>query len=631
MEQIPEGTRRYRLAPDDNVKHWLATSSEEDLADVEVFPGVRYGDPVWTYRAGAGGSHQRLAFNLKVTDSTTLDHPSHRAIYITTRRSLLALRIAPPENLREIRSFGTFYLVSSKVRMFASWLVENGIASFAQAIESHLLCFLDDYVTRPGLRREKITAVAVRQMIHALHLLWAVRDRVPQGLAVDLLHGRTAFEVAKELTSRDQWVGGTTASIPESVFIPLMDHALKWVQEKGPRLLKLQRHHDRQDISTHYRRVALRKSDWSPFLPAEGRRAAVRRAPFAHLRRARRLATTACFIVLAGFVGMRAHELLSIEEGCLIEKEEFEDYGIVQLRSTHHKMADRPDGVLVTWVAPEVVREAIKLLSALNRRQRQRRGTRRLFPAGRYDREEAGRGTMARNIREFAAHVGADTWFDAASGKERRWPFASHQFRKTFAKWVGVASDGSLYALKQHFKHVSLAMTDGYVGSDTELYGNVAFFTQKASLNRLRDILDHSGTAAGKAGLEIRDRLRALRTEFQGAEGEEALRYRLHEDLTLAVKAGLTVLDCEFGYCLNRPDNKPRCGGKIARRGPAACVHCNNFAATPHHLGWWKSHLAHNEDMYARHEAAGASELQLAVLEETKSTAKAMVEQLKHE
>src|SRR3546814_12654076 len=94
------------------------------------------------------------------------------------------------------------------------------------------------------------------------------------------------------------------------------------------------------------------------------------------------------------------------------------------------------------------------------------------------------RGTMQRNIQEFASFAGASNWFDGASGEVRTWRLSPHQFRKTFAKWVGAASDGSLYALKQHFKHLSLAMTDGYVGSDVELYENVAFFTQKASLDR---------------------------------------------------------------------------------------------------------------------------------------------------
>lgn len=607
---------------------WLAQSSEEELAAVEVFPGVRYGDAVWTYREGAAGARQRLAFNLKVTPSTTFDHPAHRAIYVSTRRALLALRVAPPDARREIRSFGSFYLISSKVRLFAAWLIENGLDSYSDVTEVHLFCFLDDYVNRPGSREEKITGIAVRQMIHVLHLLWLVRNRVPQGLMIDLLHGRTSAELARELTSKEQWIVRATPSVPESVFVPLMNHALEWVQIKGPLLIRLQQQYDRNDVTIHHRRLALQKADWSAFLPTTGEALTRRAGPFESLRRARRLAITACFIILAGLVGMRAHELLALEEDCLIEMPDGDDYGIVRLRSKHHKMAAQLDGIDTTWVAPAVVREAIALLIALNRSQRKRRGTRRLFPAGRCERNEMIRGTMQRNIQEFASFAGANNWFDGTSAEARTWRLSPHQFRKTFAKWVGAASDGSLYALKQHFKHLSLAMTDGYVGSDVELYENVAFFTQKASLERLNNILSHWSVVGGKAGEEIRERLRALRVEFQGAEGEEALRYRLHEHLTLAVKAGLTVLDCEYGYCLHRPDNKPRCGGRIARRGPSVCAGCSNFTLAPDHLPWWKTHLERNKEMLAQHIVAGASDTQLLILQEIIATARSIVDQL---
>ena len=45
-----------------------------------------------------------------------------------------------------------------------------------------------------------------------------------------------------------------------------------------------------------------------------------------------------------------------------------------------------------------------------------------------------------------------------------------HMFRRTFARYVARYDTTNLLALKEHFKHISLSMTDYYVGNDLELW-----------------------------------------------------------------------------------------------------------------------------------------------------------------
>jgi hypothetical protein len=611
------------------VASWMASCTEEELANLELFPGVLYGGIEWRSREHAAGCKERLLFNLKITSETRFDDPEHRDIYIATRRSLAALRLTPPDDCKQLHSFGTFYLVASKARLFAAWLMENGFTSFSQVTEAHLACFLEDYANRPGRRkRERLSAVPVRQMIHVLHLLWHVRGSVPNGLQTDILRGRSAAQAAREITTAEQWSSDSTPAIPESVFVPLLQSALNWIENKIPLLMPLQEFVDREDITIGCKRIEAANFDWTPFLSFEQKPLTRRGGPLETLRRVRRLAVTACFIVIAAFTGMRPHELLALKEDCIVDLPEWAEYYIFRIRSRNHKGSKRPQGVELTWVAPMIVKVALKLLSTLTQSQRKRIKTKFLFPAARLDREEKIRGTITRNVREFAAHVGVGAWVNSANGETEVWSLCLHQFRKTFAKWVGAATSGSLYALKQHYKHVQIATTDGYVGTDRELYQTVAFSAQRQSLLRLTQMIDDPEALAGSAGEEIQNSIRNLRLEFQGAEGEEALHYKLHEHLTMAVKAGLIVIDCEYGYCLHRPDNKPRCGNKLARRGITVCSGCRNFCPTRAHLPWWQAHNERNEHMILRHVEAGASDTQLQVLRSMTEFSRKMVRSL---
>jgi hypothetical protein len=84
----------------------------------------------------------------------------------------------------------------------------------------------------------------------------------------------------------------------------------------------------------------------------------------------------------------------------------------------------------------------------------------------------------------------------------RPWRFSCHQFRKTFARFVAVGDKTGLLALKQHFKHVSIAMTDRYVGRDLELLELVDAEKQHGIRQALDELLG-ADCLAGKLGQQI--------------------------------------------------------------------------------------------------------------------------------
>jgi integrase len=177
--------------------------------------------------------------------------------------------------------------------------------------------------------------------------------------------------------------------------------------------------------------------------------------------------TDACFIVIAGFVGMRVSEILSMEAGC-IEHKRIGETAVAQayVVARLFKTAADPRGRVERWLAPEPVVRAVEILERLSLPMRKSSGRRDLFiamnpsgviaPITGYD--------IRARIREFAEYVGAPHH----DGKP--WHFSPHQFRKTFARFIARRDRSQLLALSDHFKHASIAMTaKGYVGNDFDL------------------------------------------------------------------------------------------------------------------------------------------------------------------
>jgi hypothetical protein len=77
--------------------------------------------------------------------------------------------------------------------------------------------------------------------------------------------------------------------------------------------------------------------------------------------------STACFVVIAGFVGMRVSEILSMQAGA-VEHHPIGETGVdrAYIAARLFKGSDEPMGRPERWVAPEPVVRAVECLEALS-------------------------------------------------------------------------------------------------------------------------------------------------------------------------------------------------------------------------------------------------------------------------
>jgi integrase len=168
------------------------------------------------------------------------------------------------------------------------------------------------------------------------------------------------------------------------------------------------------------------------------------------LNREWRLTQTAGLIMLLAATGMRASEIMSVERDGLASVRT----GATTLWYVSGIVFKFHYGEKTRWLCGTLGRRAHALLSKLT-------SERKL--ASNSKGGQIGGHLLNRNLNEWMAMQG---WRDAEGNPLH---IHSHQFRRTFARLVMRHPGMNLLALKDHFKHKSVKMTDYYVGCDDEL------------------------------------------------------------------------------------------------------------------------------------------------------------------
>ena len=296
----------------------------------------------------------------------------------------------------------------------------------------------------------------------------------------------------------------------------------------------------------------------------------------------------ACYIVIAGFVGMRVSEILSMKVGA-IEYRPIGETGVDQayVVARLFKTVDDPDGRVERWTAPAPVARAVDLLERLSAPLRAASGREELFLVKNTQYGEIVPVThmhIAWRINDFARHVGVPDH----DGKP--WQFSTHQFRKTFARFVARRDRTQLLGLADHFKHASVAMTArGYVGSDFDLHSLInheARAETAAALDRL--------LAARQLGGKMGERIVARNARFRGRAGEQVRRDYV---AFILEETDLRIHACDYGWCVFQQETS-RCGGELepdeAGRAPAVCLSCANMVIEAKHGSYWRDRRERN-------------------------------------
>jgi hypothetical protein len=210
---------------------------------------------------------------------------------------------------------------------------------------------------------------------------------------------------------------------------------------------------------------------------------------------------------------------------------------------------------------------------------------------------------IAWRINDFAARVGVPDH----DGKP--WPFSTHQFRKTFARFIARRDRTQLLGLAEHFKHTSVAMTArGYVGSDFDLHSLIdheARAETAAALDRL--------LAAKRLGGKMGERIVAGNARFRGRAGEQVRRDYI---AFILEETDLRIHACDYGWCVFQQETS-RCGGELqpdeAGRAPAVCLKCANMVIEAKHGAYWRDRQRRNAALLADANAMTAAVLNEAI------------------
>jgi integrase len=570
-----------------------------------------WSDPVWELDinvAGRRADQKRVRWGVALADGARLTDPQHAELLEAARQFLWSMAVDPPHGRRR-SSPSSLFSKAGQLLTLIRWMVGEGFTAFSSLDRSAADRYQAFVRRRRGPRPGTASPATVGNHLRVLKDLYQQRAKLPDALGFDPFPHTTAGLVAGVCRATRR----TIPFIPDAVAIDLISKALHWIErETGGILEQRDRYQDalqqargrcigeRQCRRYAFHAIQARLKE--PHPPAPGGRLITTKHD---IDRCLKYLIDACFIVIAGFVGMRASAILSIQAGAI---------GYSPLGAAGAKQAYLDARLFKTaevggrrerWLAPDPVITAVAVLERVSEPLRLASGRDELFLTHNTQYGQVvGITNMHINwrIREFAAYNGV------RHHEGQAWPFSTHQFRKTFARFIARRDRSQLLALADHLKHVSVAMTaKGYVGTDFDLHQLVDHEGQIETATALDRFLS-ADRLAGKMG----ERIAAGNASFRGRAGEQVRR----DYITFVLKeTDLSIHACEYGWCVFQAETA-RCSGRLAPdpagRSPAVCLDCANFVVEPKHAPYWRERRERNCAVMPH-----ASRLTRAALDET--------------
>ena len=295
------------------------------------------------------------------------------------------------------------------------------------------------------------------------------------------------------------------------------------------------------------------------------------------LEKIRRYLVAACFLVVTGFTGFRASEVLTMSRGDVYQRG-----SKVVIRTRIRKTSGRPDGAEVERTAPPIVAEAFSLMERLATVIG--RSDDRVWVS--YHNRNLTVGTAAATGRMFLKRI----------AKQDTWYFSPHQLRRYFASFYMRRFEGSSDALSYHYRHISQRMIESYIRDRA----GAAYLLQakkELAFKIGEDVVNGYGSYAAKADLPISlaaKRCRAANLPLAKIESEmtKLLAETFHE-----------VRATEYGYCALQEGQSEGavCGARdgipdAAEVHPGNCAGCRYLVVGRDQLDHWTSaRMLHQE------------------------------------
>ncbi|RWA75835.1 hypothetical protein [Mesorhizobium sp.] len=554
-------------------------------AEAPLSPWSRFGDDEWLLdirTAGRRPDQNRVSWAVELPEGAVISETAWRSLHRTAKQFLWSMVTNPPTGRKRL-SPSSVHSKSIPLRIMIRWMAFDGLETFSAIDVTAVERLRAWLLARPGYKAKSVRPNTIVNYIVVLKDLYRQRAKLDDAPLVDPLPQETTYEAAG-LTPATR---GSIPFIPDAIAISLLNTALQWVEEHGPTIVRAETLRREawalggiNQRSSHARKALQRANLKGP--AGEGLLGAYA------VRHAVNHLVEACYIVIAGFVGMRVSEILSMETGA-IDYHPIGETGVAQayLVARLFKTVDQHGGRVERWIAPEPVVKAVELLEQLSAPLRAASGRRELFLVKNTQYGEIVPVTQMHigwRINDFARHVGVPLH------EGEPWAFSTHQFRKTFARFIARKDRSQLLGLAEHFKHASVAMTArGYVGNDFDLRELIDHENRAETATALERML-LSDRLAGRMG----ERIAANNARFRGRAGEQVRRDYIEFVLT---DTDLRIHACDYGWCVFQRETS-RCGGEVgpseAGRSPAVCLGCANMVIEPRHAPYWRDRRDRN-------------------------------------
>ena len=496
---------------------------------------------------------------------------------------------------------------------FARYCSRNLMQSFDE-IDKH---YFEKYLRhlRFSASTEEKSEDRISFIVRIIYRLWDYRTTVTRGFK-EIPFGKSHLRLLKAAPRESD--GNLTPVIPENIYSALISAALDYILIYSSTIIPVwnelnvfwQAELSSSDFSKRQkeRRLYKRAARALSHNPAGWRGADWKSINdlYAELQQLR----AACAIIILAFSGIRVSELLSIQADCCVT-EQYED-GCVRhyINTAIHK--HREGGTKDTWVVIEEVVKAIKILEILTAKIRKATNDNHLFLSvgtchffnvqKEYSSNSVAEYTTCGinyQINSFQRHCNQvinrpiPKWINIENQTTESWSFNTRHFRRTLARYIARLPFGIIAGMRQ-YKHVEVAVFEGYAGSEPEWNKLLEDERVLASIDLLEEVaMDLSnGELAGHVGQQIKSE---FAIEFKG-RAEDFPPSQIAKWLATSQKP---LFVGKFNFCFFD-------SAKAVCTGAASVVPvlnhcqpdvCSNACLAKRHMPIWEAQLKQAEDI----------------------------------
>lgn len=607
----------------------------------------RWFDDNWQFEPTDGGtrSHANIIWDFKLPNGDLFTDKKHKVLLDSAKVLLISLLQNPRDGLfRKPSGIGYHW---TKLRYFIIWMIENNYRDFSeldnQAFEEFKGDLAEDKVNRKPEKPGKAQSLTqyLMPIMHITQQSPVLKGRIPIYSARDKpFGGKSAEAVANEIALSEK---GKWPAVPDKIFLPVAETALKWVEEYSEDILLLQQRYQenyRPELGTSSAyTLSVKAIENFTFSGSPAWREPLGQmehyvdekkgggynkqllTPVQDIRHNVELLKAACDIVIQAFVGLRISEVCGLQSGPLSDhglpacvtkdgslsglNEIFYLQGRLFKTTTKSEecewvIASRPKG---SNYLPPVV-QAITVLEKLGRHGRDLTGNKinNLFLNNVNKKSLMVRKDNVRKPTGESINKWMQNFVLHHCGLQKPYHVTSHQWRKNFARYVYQCDSTMIPAISLHYKHVSLAMTEqGYIGNDKDLTMAMQDAVTISTIEALTDLVGGKKRPRGKLMEIIRHKEIEVRFgNYSDEEKERAIEETVKSSSIRVHKC--THNNKEHGQCWYRPGTgncSENCefGGYLSLgpdkslMSPTVCHICVNFIVNDDHKIFWEERL----------------------------------------